>query len=80
MEAIDILESTITDFDNMFESDDGDGKIESKEELKSYAMEIAKEIFDDVDEKKIDSIVDNAIKKSDGDWEKASGIVKSSLS
>jgi len=62
------------------EADDGDGKVESKEELKTYAMTLAKKAFgDDVDEGKIDDMVDNAIEKSEGDWEKAAGIITGSF-
>ena len=47
--------------------------------LKEYAMELAKEAFDDVDTGKVDAIVKNAIEKSGGDWGKAAGIVQSSF-
>ena len=62
------------------ESDDGDGKIESKEELKSYAMTLAKKAFgDDVDASKVNGIVDKAIKDSKGNWETAAGMVTGSF-
>lgn len=62
------------------ESDDGDGKVESKEELLSLAMTMAKKAFGDkVDSEKVKGVVDNAIKDSSGDWEKASGIVVGSF-
>ena len=62
------------------EADDGDGKIESKEELLSYANKLASKAFGDkVDQKKVTGVVDNAIKDSDGDWEKAAGIVTGSF-
>lgn len=60
--------------------DDGDGKVESKEELLSLAMTMAKKAFGDkVDSEKVKGVVDNAIKDSGGDWEKASGIVVGSF-
>ena len=60
--------------------DDGDGKVESKEELLSLAMTMAKKALGDkVDSEKVKGVVDNAIKDSNGDWEKASGIVVGSF-
>jgi hypothetical protein len=60
--------------------DDGDGKVESKEELLSLAMTMAKKAFGDkVDSEKVKGVVDNAIKDSNGDWKKASGIVVGSF-
>lgn len=70
---------------NESKADDGDGKVESKEELKGMAMEIGKEIFgDDLDEKKIDAIVDEIISQNTDennkvDWETAAGSVQSAL-
>lgn len=54
--------------------------IASKDDLKKYAMELAKAAFgDNVDEGKVDKIVDNAIKLSKDDWSKAAGVIKSSF-
>lgn len=51
----------------------------NKDELMSYAHTLAKEIFGNkVDDDIVNSIVDNAIEKSDGDMSKAMGIVKNS--
>jgi hypothetical protein len=61
-------------------SDDGDGKIESEAELKAYAMKLAKKAFgDETDAKKIADMVSNAIKDSDGDFKKATGIITGSF-
>lgn len=54
--------------------------IKDEASLKAYAKELADEAFGDkADQKKIDSMVKNAIEKSDGDWGKAAGIVKISI-
>jgi hypothetical protein len=63
---------------------DTDDKVESKAELKKYTTMMAKKAFgDEVDMSKVDSMVDNAIKKAtkDGkvDWETAAGIITGSF-
>lgn len=70
-----------------FVSEASDSKVSSRSELRQLAMTMAKKAFgkDKVDEKKIDGMVDNAIKDAtdeDGkttDWEKASGIIVGSF-
>jgi hypothetical protein len=57
-----------------------EGKIKDEDSLKEYAMDLAKRAFGDkADEKIVNSIVQNAIKKSGGDWGIATGIVNSSF-
>ena len=61
------------------EADDGDGKVENKDELMSLATSLAKNVHGDVDKEKVSNIVDEAIEDNtkDGttDWKAASGFI-----
>ena len=68
----------------MNEADDGDGKVESKSELKAMATKMAKAAFGDkTDMDKVNGMVDAAIKDNtkDGetDWESAAGQIVGSF-
>ena len=76
-----LKEELVSDIDSIIEGTYiVEGKVSSKEDLMGYAMTLAKNAFgDEVDESKVESIVDNAIEKSDGDWAEAAGIVTGSF-
>jgi hypothetical protein len=76
-----LKESCLFDVDSMINGTFViEGKVSSEKDLYDYAMTLAKNAFgDEVDEKKVQGIVDNAMKDSDGDFEKASGIVTGSF-
>ena len=76
-----LKEELVSDIDSIIEGTYiVEGKVSSKEDLMGYAMTLAKNAFgDEVDEDKVESIVDNAIEKSEGDWEEAAGIVTGSF-
>jgi hypothetical protein len=76
-----LKESCLFDVDSMINGTFViEGKVSSEKDLYDYAMAIAKKAFgDEVDEKKVQGIVDNAMKDSDGDFGKATGIVSGSF-
>jgi hypothetical protein len=76
-----LKESCLSDVDSMINGTFvTEGKVTSEKDLFDYAMTLAKNAFgDDVDTKKVQGIVDTAMKSSDGDFEKASGIVTGSF-
>lgn len=55
-------------------------KIKSDDEFKEYAKEVLKDAHgDDYDEEQAEKTIDGILKKADGDYEKAIGMLQSGL-